>query len=424
MVDEVHERDCNTDFLLILLRDLLRKRGVDGKNGLRIVLMSATIQVQKFAGYFGSDARVVDVKSRTFDVDCVPLDKILCLIRDAPSASNHITDDDNDEERHVLRKKLEKTYKCPGCGEIFDSVDEIAIHSVLCDVADMMEEEEEEEDSEEVEEGEDMDLEPSSVLDSLQSQKSQYEFDDISMDENDPIFGKLRDAQICTPKALNKYLESQEDFQTDLYLILELLEYLYENTGRKKGAVLVFLTGWADISELSEMLKSHEIFGEKKYAEIFQLHSMIETRKQRQAFKILSPEKMKIVLSTNIAETSLTIPDVVFVIDCGESRCVFGSTKLLHDASFDSSCARTNTIQVRQRNAFSIRTQTQVHFVPLGLLSLALGNAQEEPGVVREVYAFECTLRIAIKIWSGSMYLKFFASLWMRSFFRPCNCFE
>ena len=252
----------------------------------------------------------------------------MCLIRDAPSASNHITDDDNDEERHVLRKKLEKTYKCPGCGEIFDSVDEIAIHSVLCDVADMMEEEEEEEDSEEVEKGEDMDLEPSSVLDSLQSQKSQYEFDDISMDENDPIFGKLRDAQICTPKALNKYLESQEDFQTDLYLILELLEYLYENTGRNKGAVLVFLTGWADISELSEMLKSHEIFGEKRCAEIFQLHSMIETRKQRQAFKILSPEKMKIVLSTNIAETSLTIPDVVFVIDCGESRCVFGSMTL------------------------------------------------------------------------------------------------
>ena len=317
MVDEVHERDCNTDFLLILLRDLLRKRG----DQLRVVLMSATIQVNKFAEYFGSDARIVDIKSRTFDVDCVSLDKILYLIRDAPCVQRIKDNDDDKKEKKKLMTQKKKTYTCPGCGETFHSLDEIAIHSVLCDAADMDDDDEEEEDEEKEEE--EMDLEPSSVLDSLQSRQSEYEYDSISMDENDPIFGKLRDAQMCTTEALNKYLESQEDFQTDLFLILELLEYLYENTGPQKGAVLVFLTGWADISELSEMLQSHEIFGKTKYAEIFQLHSMIETRKQRQAFKILPSEKMKIVLSTNIAETSLTIPDVVFVIDCGTSFFFF-----------------------------------------------------------------------------------------------------
>ena len=312
MVDEVHERDCNTDFLLILLRDLLKKR----RGQLRVVLMSATIQVNKFAEYFGSDARIVDIKSRTFDVDCVPLDKILYLIRDAPCGQRIQENDDKKEKKLVTKKKVKKTYTCPGCGETFDSLDEIAIHSVLCDAADMMMDDEEEEEDEEKED-EEMDLEPSSVLDSLR--QSEYEYDSISMDENDPIFGKLKDAQMCTTEAMNKYLESQEELQTDLFLILELLEYLYENTGPQKGAVLVFLTGWADISELSEMLQAHEIFGKTKYAEIFQLHSMIETRKQRQAFKILPSEKMKIVLSTNIAETSLTIPDVVFVIDCGTS---------------------------------------------------------------------------------------------------------
>ena len=46
-VDEVHERDINTDFLLIVLKQLLEKR-----QDLRVVLMSATLNAQLFANYF------------------------------------------------------------------------------------------------------------------------------------------------------------------------------------------------------------------------------------------------------------------------------------------------------------------------------------------------------------------------------------
>ena len=46
----VHERDINTDFLLILLRDLLVKRP-----DLRVILMSATLNAESFAEYFSSD---------------------------------------------------------------------------------------------------------------------------------------------------------------------------------------------------------------------------------------------------------------------------------------------------------------------------------------------------------------------------------
>ena len=65
---------------------------------------------------------------------------------------------------------MKKTYTCPGCGETFDSLDEIAIHSVLCDAADMMMDDEEEEEDEE--EDEEMDLEPSSVLNSCVSRST------------------------------------------------------------------------------------------------------------------------------------------------------------------------------------------------------------------------------------------------------------
>jgi ATP-dependent RNA helicase DHX36 len=47
LVDEVHERDLNSDFLLIVLRDLLPRR-----KDLRIVAMSATVNADLFANYF------------------------------------------------------------------------------------------------------------------------------------------------------------------------------------------------------------------------------------------------------------------------------------------------------------------------------------------------------------------------------------
>lgn len=48
MVDEIHERGMNEDFLLIILRDLLPRR-----RDLRLVLMSATINAELFSKYFG-----------------------------------------------------------------------------------------------------------------------------------------------------------------------------------------------------------------------------------------------------------------------------------------------------------------------------------------------------------------------------------
>lgn len=48
IVDEVHERDKFADFLLIQLRQLL-----PAHPQLRLVLMSATLHVDLFAGYFG-----------------------------------------------------------------------------------------------------------------------------------------------------------------------------------------------------------------------------------------------------------------------------------------------------------------------------------------------------------------------------------
>lgn len=65
VVDEAHERSENIDFLLGLLKSLLRRR-----SDLKLVVTSATIDEQKFSDYFGG-APVINVSGRTYPVDIV-----------------------------------------------------------------------------------------------------------------------------------------------------------------------------------------------------------------------------------------------------------------------------------------------------------------------------------------------------------------
>lgn len=62
VLDEVHERSIDSDFLLIVLKKLLLRR-----KDLKVVLMSATVDAEKFSAYLGG-APVLTVPGRTFPV--------------------------------------------------------------------------------------------------------------------------------------------------------------------------------------------------------------------------------------------------------------------------------------------------------------------------------------------------------------------
>lgn len=66
IVDEVHERHLHNDFLLGVLRDLLPRRP-----DLKVILMSATINISLFSSYF-SRAPVVQVPGRLFPITVSP----------------------------------------------------------------------------------------------------------------------------------------------------------------------------------------------------------------------------------------------------------------------------------------------------------------------------------------------------------------
>ncbi len=80
------------------------------------------------------------------------------------------------------------------------------------------------------------------------------------------------------------------------------------------------MIGWQEISEMTLLLESTHPFNNQNKFSILPLHSGIPSREQRLVFQRPRTGVRKIILSTNIAETSVTIDDVAFVIDSGRAK--------------------------------------------------------------------------------------------------------
>lgn len=75
LIVQVHERDVQTDFLLILLHDLLSRRP-----DLKVVLMSATLNADSFSQYFHA-APMAHIPGFTFPVDEIYLEDVIDSVR-------------------------------------------------------------------------------------------------------------------------------------------------------------------------------------------------------------------------------------------------------------------------------------------------------------------------------------------------------
>ena len=82
------------------------------------------------------------------------------------------------------------------------------------------------------------------------------------------------------------------------------------------GSVLVFLPGIQEISQVRECLVAKDLYSSKDYEWwILPLHSSVSWEEQQVIYKKPPPGQRKIILSTNIAESSLTVPDIKYVVD-------------------------------------------------------------------------------------------------------------
>ncbi|KAJ3399434.1 DEAH (Asp-Glu-Ala-His) box polypeptide 34, partial [Chytriomyces hyalinus] len=115
--------------------------------------------------------------------------------------------------------------------------------------------------------------------------------------------------------------------RTEPYLkILERIDQIVP--AHERGDLLVFLSGMNEITMLADELRSYASFTRRWI--ILKLHSSLSVQEQEKVFDVAPPGVRKCILSTNIAETSVTIDGVRFIIDSGRVKEMsFDSTSRL-----------------------------------------------------------------------------------------------
>ena len=81
-----------------------------------------------------------------------------------------------------------------------------------------------------------------------------------------------------------------------------------------EGDILIFLPGEREIRDTAEMLRKHH----PPHTEILPLYARLSAQEQERMFH--PGNARRIVLATNVAETSLTVPGIRYVIDPGYAR--------------------------------------------------------------------------------------------------------
>ncbi|XP_052464475.1 ATP-dependent RNA helicase DHX29 [Carassius gibelio] len=254
IVDEVHERSVQSDFLLTILKEVVHKR-----SDLRLILMSATVDSQKFANYF-SRCPVVTIPGRAFPVEVFHLEDIV-------EETGYVLEQDSEYSQKFVEEEEEVSINITQKGGQTVQHQELILRNS----------------------GPGWDLSP--------------ELDHFS-------------------KRTRHVLQYMNPNKINMDLILDLLEYLDKSPQFRDvdGAVLIFLPGLAHIQQLYDLLTTDKRFSSKDRYKLVALHSTLSSQDQSSAFTVPPPGVRKIVLSTNIAETGVTIPDVVFVIDTGKTK--------------------------------------------------------------------------------------------------------
>ena len=216
-IDEVHERSLDTDFLLVLLRDILGIR-----NDLKVILMSATLDAAVFESYFSATSVAkIEIQGRTFPVQDYYLDDVIRLTGFSAGSRREI-------------------------------------------------------------------------------------IEDVNMQDDDP----------SVSKAIHGI-----GMRINYELIASTVQAIDSQLGSQEGGILIFLPGTLEINRTIDA-----VGGMVPNAHVLPLHASLMPIEQRRVFPPAPRGRRKVIVSTNVAETSITIEDIVAVIDCGKVK----------ETSFDS----------------------------------------------------------------------------------------
>lgn len=122
----------------------------------------------------------------------------------------------------------------------------------------------------------------------------------------------VKSAEGASPSATRERPKSQRE--TDRDLMDAIVDAVDELCREGPGDVLVFLPGEREIRDAAEALRKHH----PPHTEILPLFARLSAAEQERVFR--SSNARRIVLATNVAETSLTVPGIRYVVDTGMAR--------------------------------------------------------------------------------------------------------
>ncbi|PPR92099.1 hypothetical protein GOBAR_AA28575 [Gossypium barbadense] len=340
IMDEIHERDCFCDFMLAIIREKARQlysqptrvRDIlPSYPHLRVVLMSATLDSERFSQYFGG-CPIIRVPGFTYPVRSFYLEDVLSILKSTDdnhliSANASAQDEDpelTEEDKIALDEAINLAWSIDDFDPLLDlisveggskihnyqhsltgltplmvfagkgRVEEVCMllsFGVDCSI---------------------ISKDGKSALDWAE-QENQQEAAEI-------IKNHIESSQnnIGGQNLLEKYIASGNPEIIDFVLIEQLLRKICIDSN--EGAILVFLPGWEDINRMKEKLFANPLFKDSSRFIIVPLHSMVPSADQKKVFNRPPLGCRKIVLSTNVAESSITIDDVVYVIDSGRMK--------------------------------------------------------------------------------------------------------
>jgi len=144
------------------------------------------------------------------------------------------------------------------------------------------------------------------------------------------------------------YRDPQAPPVTPDTLAAETARTVKEALRRYQGSLLAFLPGIREIRHCARLLE-----GVDKNVEVLQLYGALGAREQRRIIRPAPPGRRKVILATNLAETSLTIEGINIVVDSGYRR------EVSYDAAVGMERMRTRPIAAdaaRQRAGRAGRT--------------------------------------------------------------------
>ncbi|KAE8650533.1 DExH-box ATP-dependent RNA helicase DExH7, chloroplastic isoform X2 [Cucumis sativus] len=261
IVDEVHERSLLGDFLLVVLKNLIEKRSVESSSPLKVVLMSATVDSNLFSGYFGN-CPVITAEGRMHPVTTYFLEDIY------ESTGYHLASDSPAAVRYEVssgKKNAPVNYRRGKKNLILSGWGDDALLSEAC---------------------------------------------------TNPYYNS--DCYQSYSELTQKNLERLNEHIIDYDLLEDLV--IHVDKTFDEGAILVFLPGVSEIHLLYDRLAASYQFGGQASDWILPLHSSIASTDQKKVFLRPPYGIRKVIIATNIAETSITIDDVVYVIDSGRHK--------------------------------------------------------------------------------------------------------